>query len=87
MTIGGFRVSEAQFEVLDRIWMSGEVTTKTVHARTGASLMGMGLIEMSVPTANTYAMAARGRMRYYRLTAAGKEAITGLKKLYDHWKR
>jgi hypothetical protein len=82
MTIGGIKVGEAQFKALVKIEEAGQVSTKSIHARTGSSLVSLGFAEMFVPEARTYAMAARGRVRYYRLTTAGKEAVCGLKKLY-----
>jgi hypothetical protein len=83
MTIGGIAVSEAQFLALARILELGQISTIMIHRRTGGALVRLGFAEMFVPEANTYAMAARGRVRYYRLTTAGREAILGLKKRYD----
>jgi DNA-binding MarR family transcriptional regulator len=82
VTIGGFRVSLAQYKVLYRLRKQGQVAYKSVNTRTGYSLKAMGLVEIFVPDAATYSMAARGRVRYYRLTTAGKEAIDGLRRMY-----
>jgi len=83
MTIGGRRVSEAQFLALDKIGGAGYISALRIHARTGGSLVRLGFAEQFVPEANSYAMAARGRIRYYRLTTAGREAYLGLKRRYD----
>jgi hypothetical protein len=84
MTIGGVHVSEAQFLAMARIVEAGgQISVLRMHSRTGGALVRLGFAEMFVPEANTYAMAARGRVRYYRLTAAGKEAIVGLRRRYD----
>jgi hypothetical protein len=82
MTIGGFRVSEAQFKALCRLQEEGRVVRNVINYQTAQSLVKLGLAESFVPDAETYAMAARGRVRYYRLTKAGFEAARGLKKLY-----
>jgi hypothetical protein len=83
MTIGGVPVSEAQFLGMDKIQKAGKLSILQLHARTGSALVTKGFAEYFVPDATNYAMAARGRVRYYRLTKAGVEAINGLKKLYD----
>lgn len=82
MTVGGIRITESQFRVLSWLQKQGKAANTTVNFRTASSLMGMGLVEVFVPEATNYAMASRGRVRYYRLTAAGEEAINGLRKLY-----
>lgn len=89
MTIGGFRVTEKQFIALSRLLAQGRIIAVGsngagggIHQRTAKSLVSLGLIETFVPDAETYAMAARGRARYYRLTKVGTEAVKGLKKLY-----
>jgi hypothetical protein len=82
MTIGGIRISEAKFIVLSRLLEQDEVNVKSVNARTASALLVEGLIETFVPDARTLAMAERGRVRYYRLTKAGREAILGVKRLY-----
>ena len=82
MTIAGIKISEARFIVLSRLLEQGHVAVKSINARTGDSLRSLGLIEMIVPDATTLAMASRGRVRYYRLTRAGEEAIKGVKQLY-----
>jgi hypothetical protein len=89
MTIGGFRVSEKQFIALLRLLAQGRIigvgsdgAGGGIHQRTAKSLTSLGLIETFVPDAETWTMAARGRVRYYRLTQAGIAAAKGLKKLY-----
>jgi hypothetical protein len=82
MTIGGFRVSEAQYIVLLELQIEKRLAVGQIWNPTAVALARLGLIEMFVPDAETYAMAARGRVRYYRLTKAGKVAVRCLKKLY-----
>jgi hypothetical protein len=82
MTIGGIKISEPKFIVLSQLLEHGEVATRSVHGRTGGALLAEGLIEVFVPEARTLAMAERGRVKYYRLTAAGREAILGVKRRY-----
>jgi hypothetical protein len=85
MTIGGIAISEAKFIALSALLERGKIPVVVnggIHRRTASSLMADGLIEMFVPDATTFSMAARGRVRYYRLTAAGEEAIRGVKRRY-----
>lgn len=82
MTIGGFKVSEPQFKALSRLLEQGRVIKNGINYQTSQSLVKLGLIVSFVPDAETFTMAARGRVRYYRLTKAGFEAVRGLKKLY-----
>jgi hypothetical protein len=82
MTIGGVKVTESQFKILSRIQEKGRVAENTVNRRTSSSLITLGFVEPFIPDATNYAMAARGRVRYYRLTLAGVAAVEGLKKLY-----
>ena len=82
MTIGGIRISEARFVLLSRLLEQGSAAVGSLNPATARSLHSLGLIEMFVPDATTYAMAARGRVRYYRLSAAGVEAINGVKQKY-----
>jgi hypothetical protein len=80
MTIGGMRITEAQFGFLSKLLKHGRGLSS--DPRTREALMARGLIEWFVPDADSYAMAARGRVRYCRLTKAGVEAARGLQKLY-----
>lgn len=89
MTVGGFKVSEPQFVALLKLLEKERIIAGNldgrgggIQRRTAKALISLGLIETFVPDATSYAMAVRGRARYYRLTAAGTEATRGLKKLY-----
>jgi hypothetical protein len=83
MTIGGVPVSEAQYLALARIYKQKQVPWASIHARTGSTLVSRGYAEIFIPDAKTYAQAARGRVRFLRLTAGGVAAVEGLKKLYN----
>jgi hypothetical protein len=83
MTIAGVKISEARFIAMSRLLEQGEVAASSLNTRTARHLVSLGFAESFVPEATAYAMAARGRVRYYRLTKAGTEAILGVKKLYN----
>jgi hypothetical protein len=83
MTIGGVSVSEAMYLALARILKQNWVPLASINARTGRTLVTRGYAEIFVPDPNTWAQAARGRVKFLRLTTAGQEAIRGLKKLYN----
>lgn len=82
MTIAGIKISEARFIAMSRLLEQGQVAAHSLNTKTIRSLVALGLAESLVPQANSYAMATRGRVRYYKLTTAGEEAIKGIKKLY-----
>jgi hypothetical protein len=74
MRIGGLEVSSFQCDVLAFLVKHGSSRLGTWNKRTVRALQRRGLIESFVPDATTLAMAERGRVHYYRLTAAGKAA-------------
>jgi hypothetical protein len=85
MTIGGFRLSDTQRAVL--VSLHDYSTLGQWNRRTRTSLVRLGLIESFVPEARTLAMAERGRVRYYRLTTAGKTMVEVITKQLKARKR
>jgi hypothetical protein len=75
MSLGGTRYSDTQLRALREIGVLGRSRLGQYKSSTKKRLCSRGLIEVFVPEATTLAMAERGRVRYYRLTAAGVEAV------------
>lgn len=74
MTIGGVHYSDTQLEAIREVARLGRSRLGMFKSSTIRRLVACGMVEAFVPEATTLAMAERGRVRYYRPTAAGKEA-------------
>jgi hypothetical protein len=77
--LGGAQYSHTQIQALLEVADRGQSRLESFQIRTRRRLARCGLIEAFVPEATTLAMAERGRVRYYRLTEAGRAAAAAIR--------
>jgi hypothetical protein len=69
------KISKAVRKVLCELDERGSSTLSDAHYSARQAIVLWGLAETFVPVAETFVQAHRGRVRYYRLTDAGRQIL------------